>query len=83
MGFGVILGEDGQKFKTRSGKTVKLTDLLDEARDRALAQIKSRSEENKKDEESKENTGTLLSEEEYLNAAEKIGMAAIKYYDLR
>jgi arginyl-tRNA synthetase len=37
MGFGVIQGEDGGKFKTRSGDTVKLVDLLNEARDRALA----------------------------------------------
>lgn len=28
MGFGVILGEDGKKFKTRSGKSVRLLDLL-------------------------------------------------------
>ena len=36
MGFGVVLGEDGKKFKTRSGETVKLSELLDEARERAL-----------------------------------------------
>ena len=42
MGFGVILGEDGKKFKTREGKSIKLLDLLNEARDRALAQLKSR-----------------------------------------
>jgi len=28
MGFGVVLGSDGKKFKTRSGETVKLMDLL-------------------------------------------------------
>jgi arginyl-tRNA synthetase len=28
MGFGVILGEDGKKFKTRSGKSIRLLDLL-------------------------------------------------------
>lgn len=28
--FGVVLGEDGKKFKTRSGETVKLSELLDE-----------------------------------------------------
>jgi arginyl-tRNA synthetase len=37
MPFGLVLGEDGKKFKTRSGKTVKLNLLLDEAKDRALA----------------------------------------------
>jgi len=34
--FGSILGEDGKPFKTRSGETVKLADLLDEAEERAL-----------------------------------------------
>lgn len=31
--FGVVLGEDKKKFKTRSGDTVKLIDLLDEGED--------------------------------------------------
>ena len=31
LGFGVVQGEDGKKFKTRSGETVRLVDLLDEA----------------------------------------------------
>jgi arginyl-tRNA synthetase len=30
IGFGVVLGEDKKKFKTRSGDTVRLVDLLDE-----------------------------------------------------
>ena len=42
MGFGVILGEDGKKFKTRNGINVKLLDLLTEAKEKALAQLKSR-----------------------------------------
>lgn len=29
--FGVVLGEDGKKLKTRSGETVKLIDLLNES----------------------------------------------------
>jgi len=39
MGFGLVQGEGGKKFKTRSGDTVKLADLLDEARDRCLEQM--------------------------------------------
>jgi arginyl-tRNA synthetase len=46
MGFGVILGEDGKKFKTRAGKTVKLLDLLNEARDNAFNQLKGREKKN-------------------------------------
>lgn len=36
MGFGLVLGPDGKKFKTRTGETVKLNSLLDEAKERAL-----------------------------------------------
>lgn len=35
MPFGLVLGADGKKFKTRTGECVKLMDLIDEARDRA------------------------------------------------
>ena len=43
--FGAILGEDGKPFKTRSGETVRLTDLLDEAEERALAVVKQKNPE--------------------------------------
>ena len=36
VGFGKILGDDGKPFKTRSGDTVKLGELLDEAEERAF-----------------------------------------------
>jgi arginyl-tRNA synthetase len=42
MGFGVVQGEDKKKFKTRSGETVKLNDLLDEAVERAHTEVKKR-----------------------------------------
>lgn len=42
MGFGVVLGEDGKKFAARKGQSVKLIDLINEARDRALEQLKNR-----------------------------------------
>lgn len=45
MGFGLVLGPDGKKFKTRSGETVKLNSLLEEAQQRALNQIKKRAED--------------------------------------
>jgi arginyl-tRNA synthetase len=35
VGFGVVLGDDKKKFKTRSGDTVRLRDLLDEGLQRA------------------------------------------------
>lgn len=96
MGFGIVLGEDGKRFRTRSGETVKLKDLLDEARDRALIKIKERVLGTSKDEKEEKEEGedveeekdvkgntTYLSEEDFIDAAEKMGMAAIKYYDLR
>jgi len=43
--FGLVLGEDGKKFKTRSGDTVKLRDLLDEAVIRARADLERRLQE--------------------------------------
>lgn len=42
MGFGVILGENKKKFSTRKGVSVKLLDLINEAHEKALNQLKSR-----------------------------------------
>ena len=42
VGFGVVLGEDKKKFKTRSGDTVRLIDLLDEGLERALARLREK-----------------------------------------
>ncbi len=39
VGFGIVLGEDGQRLKTRSGDSPKLIDLLDEAVERADAAV--------------------------------------------
>jgi len=44
MGFGLVLGEDGGKIKSRSGETVKLNDLLDEGKEMSLKQITLRAE---------------------------------------
>jgi len=79
MGFGVILGPDGKKFKTRSGETVKLADLLDEAKSKAKERIVERMGGN---EEGKD-TGSKLSEAEIDHAAEVMGIACVKYFDLK
>jgi arginyl-tRNA synthetase len=68
VGFGKILGEDGKPFKTRSGDTVKLGDLLDEAEERAYKVV---SEKN-----------TELSEAQRREIARVIGLGAVKYADL-
>lgn len=35
VGFGLVLGEDGKRFRTRSTEVVRLVDLLDEAKNRS------------------------------------------------
>ncbi|MDF5709413.1 MAG: arginine--tRNA ligase [Nostoc sp. S4] len=70
--FGLVLGEDGKKFKTRSGDTVRLRDLLDEAIARAHADLKARLQEEQRQET-----------EEFINEVAKIvGISAVKYADL-
>ena len=66
--FGSILGKDGTPFKTRSGDTVKLADLLDEAEDRALRIVEAK------------NPG--MDPEERRRVAKMIGLGAVKYADL-
>lgn len=47
IGFGVVCGEDGKRFKTRASETVRLIDLLDEAKLRMATSLQSRCEEGK------------------------------------
>lgn len=73
VGFGVVQGEDGKRFKTRSGDTVRLVDLLDEAVVRMTASLGDRIMEGK----------SSLTEEEALEAASALGYGAVKYADLK
>lgn len=66
--FGAVLGEDGRPFKTRSGDSVSLQALIDEAVDRAAAAVRARN--------------TTISDSELRATAETIGVAAMKYADL-
>ena len=43
--FGVVLGEDKKKFKTRSGDTVRLVNLLDEGVKRAQEKLEEKAKE--------------------------------------
>ncbi|ASC73914.1 Arginine--tRNA ligase [Halomicronema hongdechloris C2206] len=70
--FGVVQGEDGKKFKTRSGDTVRLQDLLDEAVSRARVDLEARIAEE----------GRQESEEFIQAVAEAVGIGAVKYADL-
>lgn len=73
IGFGTVMGEDGKRFKTRSGDTVRLVDLLDEAVSRMEAQLKERISQGKAN----------ITLDEVHTVAEAIGYGALKYFDLR
>ncbi len=66
--FGSILGPDGKPFKTRSGETVRLAGLLDEAEERALAVVSEKNPD--------------LPEAERREIARVVGLGALKYADL-
>jgi arginyl-tRNA synthetase len=69
--FGLVQGEDGKKFATRSGDTVKLKDLLDEAVRRVADDLRNRSD--------------VVTElpEDLQNMCDVIGISAVKYADLQ
>ena len=70
--FGLVQGEDGKKFATRSGETVKLKDLLDEAVRIAGKDMRERRDTPPSD--------------EYLDRVDRVarivGIGAVKYADL-
>ena len=66
--FGSMLGADGKPFKTRTGGTVKLAELLDEAEERALAVVKEKNPD--------------MPPAELQHIARMIGIGAVKYADL-
>jgi len=68
IAFGTMMGQDGKPFKTRSGGTVKLIELLDEAVERAYALVASKNPD--------------LPEAEKQNIAHAVGIGAVKYADL-
>jgi arginyl-tRNA synthetase len=68
VGFGKIMGDDGKPFKTRSGDTVKLGELLDEAVERAYKTVCEKSAE--------------LPEAQRKEIARVVGIGAVKYADL-
>ncbi|MET7465514.1 arginine--tRNA ligase [Nonomuraea sp. NPDC005501] len=63
---GMMLGKDGRRFKTRSGESIKLMDLLQEAVDRASVVIADRD----------------YDEATRAEIARAVGMGAVKYADL-
>jgi arginyl-tRNA synthetase len=68
VSFGTVLGPDGRPFKTRSGETVRLMDLLDAAVEKARATVAEKAHD--------------LTGEELDNIAQQAGIGAVKYADL-
>ena len=70
--FGLVQGDDGKKLKTRSGETVRLRDLLDEAVQRAQADLDTRfaADDRSESPEFKE------------EVSQAVGLGAVKYADL-
>lgn len=66
--FGMMLGKDGRPFKTRAGGTIKLSDLLDEAVDRATKLVTEKNPE--------------MPADELQALAQDVGIGAVKYADL-
>jgi arginyl-tRNA synthetase len=71
--FGVVLGEDGKKIKSRSGTSVKLTELLDEANKIYLQNNMDRKKEDK----------CMIKDESIEKISKIIGWNAVKYSDLK
>uniref|UniRef100_A0A8D0QDM6 Arginine--tRNA ligase, cytoplasmic n=1 Tax=Sus scrofa TaxID=9823 RepID=A0A8D0QDM6_PIG len=69
-GFGVVLGEDKKKFKTRSGETVRLIDLLEEGLKRSMDKLKEKERDK------------VLTAEELKAAQTSVAYGCIKYADL-
>ncbi len=68
VGFGSVLGEDNKLMKSRSGESLKLSDLLDEAVTRAAAIIEEKNPD--------------LDDAERAKVARAVGIGAVKYADL-
>ncbi len=70
--FGLVKGEDGKKLKTRSGDTIRLKDLLNEAVSRSRQDLEARLVE-----ENRQETPEFIGQ-----VAKTVGIAAVKYADL-
>ncbi|CAK9328276.1 unnamed protein product [Citrullus colocynthis] len=71
VGFGLVLGEDGKRFRTRNTEVVRLVDLLDEAKNRSKAALIEREK------------AAEWTEAELEQIAEAVGYGAVKYADLK
>lgn len=66
--FGMMMGNDGKPFKTRTGGTIKLAELLDEAVVRASDLIKEKNPD--------------INSDDLAEISKKVGIGAVKFADL-
>eukprot|EP00371_Babesia_bovis_P001154 XP_001609801.1 arginyl-tRNA synthetase [Babesia bovis T2Bo] len=76
LGFGMVQDSSGNKFKTRSGDTVKLITLLDEAVSRATVELESRIK-------ARQEEGETEIDINVPEVAKVLGYGAVKYFELR
>lgn len=83
VGFGLVCKEDGTKFKTRSGNTINLVDLLDEGILRSKKMLnKLNNGAGNYDTSKKKERIESLSDENINNIIESVAYSSIKYADL-
>jgi arginyl-tRNA synthetase len=92
VAFGSVLGPDRKPLKTREGRNVKLRELLDEAEKRARGLLVERDEGNlrqgsgqapRRRDEGEDESPAAFTDEEKRAIARRVGIAAVKYADLR
>lgn len=71
LGYGTMNGTDGKPFKTRDGGVMRLEDLIEMGREKALARL------------NEANLASDMSAEERTDIATIIGVAAVKFADLQ
>src|SRR5690606_16707296 len=72
VAFGLVLGQDGKKFRTRSGDTEKLIDLLNTAIEKAQEKLEERQKEK----------SSTVDDANVNDIAKALGINAVKYADL-
>jgi arginyl-tRNA synthetase len=72
--FGLVCGDDGKRYRTRDGGVVRLVDLLDRGREKALDVLKQRAADG---------SGRVQdTDEQMMKAAETLAYSGVKYFDL-
>ena len=70
--FGMVLGEDGKKLATREGRVIPLQEVIDKIQEKAYSVVKNTKPANAE-----------MGDEEARNISRAVGIAALKYNDLR